>query len=116
MGNTTITVKPAEAVAALNGATLAGQDMEAAATRAETAGGALTGALAEAPVAAAAFDSFWSRYADLPYRAAATVLHQAACVGQATAEVVSMDQSMAASVTSQGPAGSVDSLLTAGGR
>lgn len=108
MGDTTITVKPAEA---LNGAMLAGQDMEAVATSAEASGGSLEGALAEAPIAAAAFSEFWDRYSDLPYRAAATVLHQCSCVGRATAEVVSMDQSMADSVTNQGSARGLDGLF-----
>ena len=112
MGGTRIEVQPATTVAALNGAMLAGQDMEVLSTDVEGHGDALTGA----PAAAAAFSSFWDRYRDLPFRAAATVLHQASCVGQATAEVVSMDESMDRSVAGEASTDGLSAILGDGGR
>lgn len=116
MGGTRIEVQPAATVAALNGAMLAGQDMEVLATDVEGHGDALSSALTGAPTAAAAFSSFWDRYRSLPFRAAATVLHQASCVGRATAEIVSMDESMDRSVAGEASTDGLSAILGDGGR
>jgi len=116
VGQLTITVTPADAVAAVNGAAEAGQEMEAVAGRAATAGEGLGGALAAAPIAAEAFAAFWSRYEELPLRSATTLLHQATCVGRTLAEIVDMDESMAASVTGADAQGALEGLHREGGR
>ncbi|MBB4736132.1 hypothetical protein HDA30_001640 [Micrococcus cohnii] len=106
----TVDIAPAETTTALNGAVDAGQHMEEAATEAQVGSTALEDALAGAPTASQAFSEFWSRFGELPTRAASTVHHQASCVGRAVATFVTMDEAMSSSAQGALPSAAASNL------